>query len=93
MADGTDVQTELRESGAVAELLGQFLDADGELVSTRWDGRMMAPTLDTLRGREVVAVAGGLNKVAAIAAASRSGFLTGLITDESSARALVDTAL
>jgi len=93
MADGTDVQTELRESGAVAELLGQFLDATGELVSTRWDGRMMAPTLDTLQGREVVAVAGGLNKVAAIAAALRSGYLTGLITDESSARALVKTAL
>lgn len=92
MADGTDVQTELRESGAVAELLGQFLDAEGKLVSTRWDGRMMAPMLDTLGGRDVVAVAGGSNKVAAIGAALGSGYLTGLITDESSARALAETS-
>ena len=88
-----DVQAELRGLGVAAELLGQFLDADGALVSTPWDNRMMAPALATLAGREVVAIAGGVHKRAAIAAALRSGHLTGLITDEASARFLVDTAL
>ena len=87
-----DAQAELRALGAVAELLGQFLDAEGRPVSTPWDARMMAPELERLAGREVVAVAGGLHKRAAIAAALAGGHLTGLITDERTARALVDTA-
>ncbi len=91
--DGPQAQAELRGRGVVAELLGQFLDADGALVSTPWDHRTMAPSLDALDGRDVVAIAGGLHKRAAILAALRSGRLTGLITDEPTARALVDTAL
>ena len=54
---------------------------------------MMAPSLGALAGREVVAIAGGAHKRAAILAALRSGHLTGLITDEPTARALVDTPL
>lgn len=38
-----EAQAELRRLGAVAELLGQFLDADGRLVSTPWDDRVMGP--------------------------------------------------
>jgi len=91
--DEDDVQAELRALGVVAELLGQFLDARGRLVSTPWDHRMMAPDLASLGGREVVAVAGGVHKRQAIAAVLRSGHLTGLITDEASASFLVDTAL
>lgn len=92
-SEEVEVQAELRERGVVAELLGQFIDAAGMLVSTRWDGRMMAPALESLAGREVIAVAGGRNKIAAISAALASGHLTGLITDEQTAQALVDTAL
>lgn len=91
--DQDDVLRRLRELGVVAELLGQFLDADGRRVSTPWDGRTMAPDLATLAGRDVVAIAGGAAKCGAIAAALRSGHLTGLITDEATASALVDTAL
>ena len=47
-------------------------------------------TLDDLKGRRIVAVAGGAGKVAAIEAALRSGILTGLIIDEATARALVE---
>jgi len=89
--DDGRIQAELHALGVVAELLGQFLDADGALVATRWDLRMMAPTLATLAGREVVAVAGGLHKRTAIRAALRSGHLTGLITDEATAQAIVDS--
>ena len=91
--DGPEAQAELRELGVVAELLGQFLDAEGRLVSTPWDGRVMAPALDTLAGRELVAVAGGRHKREAIAAVLRGERLTGLITDERTAQALVEHAL
>ena len=47
-----------------------------------------APPLAVLRDRRVVALAGGPDKVAAIAAVLRGGWLDGLITDEATAQAL-----
>ena len=78
------------ESGAVAELLGQFFDIDGQQIETEFDQRVMAPSIDSLKGREVTAIAGGANKVKAITAALKSGHLTGLLTDEVTAKALVE---
>ncbi|RUV36591.1 sugar-binding transcriptional regulator, partial [Mesorhizobium sp. M7A.F.Ca.MR.228.00.0.0] len=43
-----------------------------------------------LKGRRIVAVAGGKIKVRAIKAVLESRYLSGLITDESTARALVE---
>ena len=80
----------LEREGAKAELLGQFLNGAGARISTTLDDRVMAPKLDDLKGRRIVAVAGGAGKVAAIEAALRSGILTGLIIDEATARALVE---
>ncbi|WP_200371928.1 sugar-binding transcriptional regulator [Rhodovibrio salinarum] len=80
----------LQAEGARAEVLGQFLDANGARVPTPYDGRVMAVDLDDLRGREVYALAGGSNKTEAIDAAMLSGVFTGLITDEATARRLVD---
>ncbi|MEL6264925.1 MAG: sugar-binding transcriptional regulator [Pseudomonadota bacterium] len=80
----------LRAAGVHAEILGQFLDAEGRIVPTRYDARVMAPSLESLRGREVVAIAGGAAKTTAVAAALKSGLLTGLIVDEATARRLVE---
>lgn len=87
--DGGATQAGLRAAGARAEILGQFLDAEGRILETPLDGRVMAVPLDELRGREVVAIAGGAQKREAIQAALRSGLLTGLIVDEATARSLV----
>lgn len=85
-----DITAELTERGAAAEILGQFLDREGRQISTSLDGRAMAMPLNDLRGRKVVAIAGGLGKVEAIRAALSSGLLTGLIIDEATARSLVE---
>lgn len=77
--------------GAVAEMLGQFLDADGAAVPTELDERVVAMALSLLRRREVIAIAGGLRKTNAVRAALASGLLTGLIIDEATARSLVET--
>jgi len=90
-SEAVAVQASLRSSGVKAELLGQFLNAQGQLVSTPLDSRMMAPTLDSLAGKEVVAVAGGTHKKEAIKAVLNGHWLTGLITDEVTARHLVDS--
>ncbi|WP_240722201.1 sugar-binding transcriptional regulator [Poseidonocella sp. HB161398] len=87
--DGPVLAGALRREGAVAEILGQFLDAGGNILSTPFDGRTMSAPLGDLRGRDIVAIAGGASKVEAIAAALKSGLLTGLIIDEATARTLV----
>lgn len=88
--DDTNRTQALRNKGAVAELLGQFLGEDGQQIRTEFDDRVMAPPLESLKGREVVAIAGGPNKVTAIRAALGSGLLTGLLTDEVTARKLIE---
>jgi DNA-binding transcriptional regulator LsrR (DeoR family) len=88
MQDGAVMLEQLRAKGARAEILGQFLDARGQIMSTPLDGRVMALPLEDLRQRKVVAIAGGLTKQRAIHAALHSGLLTGLIVDEATAKAL-----
>ena len=78
------------EAGAEGEILGQFVDARGRVVDTAVNGLALAPRLDDLAGKSVVAVAGGTAKVKAIRAVLNSGAITGLITDEATARALAD---
>ena len=87
--DGPEDVTTLWRDGARAEILGQFVAADGSLMATPYDDRVIAAPLDRLRGREVVAIAGGLKKTESIQAALKSGLLTGLIIDEATARSLV----
>ena len=87
---GASLINDLHDAGAVAEILGQFLDNEGRIMSTPFDGRTMSLPLEDLRGREIVAVAGGESKLEAIRAALMSGLLTGLIIDEATARSLVE---
>lgn len=80
----------LQRAGAVGEVLGQFYDAEGCLVAAEINRRAVAVPLGALRGKEVVAIAGGPEKVEAIAAVLAAGVITSLITDETTARRLVD---
>lgn len=79
---------ELEASGAVGELLGQFIDRFGNPVDAEVCRRAVAMPLQALAGKEVVAIAGGPAKAAAIDAVLRGRVITGLITDESTARRL-----
>lgn len=76
-------------AGGVGELFGHFFDAGGEPVETTLSNRTMALPLADLKGSRIVAVAGGTMKTRAIRSVLMSHFLSGLITDERSARALV----
>lgn len=79
---------EARAAGGVGEVLGHFFDRNGREVPTPLAGRIASPPPDALRGRRLVAIAGGAAKVAAIAAVLRAGVLHGLVTDERTALAL-----
>lgn len=77
---------ELERAGAVGEVLGRFVDVAGRPVEAEVNERALAVRLEDIQGRQVVAVAGGKNKPRAIAAVLESRVITGLITDEATAR-------
>jgi DNA-binding transcriptional regulator LsrR (DeoR family) len=78
--------------GVVAEVLGQFFDAQGREVPCAMAERSISLRLGELRGRRVVGVAGGLDKARAIRATLASGLLSGFVTDEATAAAVLAPA-
>lgn len=81
---------QIRAAGAVGEMLGHFFDADGQALETTLTSRTLAVSFGNGTDHRIFALAGGPGKVTAIRALLRSGRLSGLITDEATARALLD---
>ncbi|NBZ87763.1 sugar-binding transcriptional regulator [Stagnihabitans tardus] len=79
----------IRAEGGVAEMLGHFFDEHGHVLTTALTRRTLATTLDAPRQSRIVAIAGGPGKTGALRAILSSGRLMGLITDETTARALL----
>lgn len=80
----------LESAGAVADIAGSVLSANGEVVDAPAMDRIIAMDATQLRGvGEVIAVAGGPGKVEAIRAALASGIVDTLVTDSATARALL----
>ncbi|MFD5777453.1 sugar-binding transcriptional regulator [Streptomyces fungicidicus] len=80
----------LREAGACAEVGGQVLDAAGLPVATELDARMISVSAARLRGvNELIGVSAGGRGTAAVRAALRSGLLTGVVMDATTARRLL----
>ncbi len=90
MIDSPDMAL-IRQAGAVGELLGHFFLRDGRRVVTEATERVISQPLDRLKAARIVAIAGGSIKVEAVRAVLASGLLDGLITDERTARAIVET--
>ncbi|RMC36486.1 sugar-binding transcriptional regulator [Paracoccus alkanivorans] len=81
---------EINSVGAVGEMLGHFFDAKGRALETTLSLRTLSAGLEGPKGSRIVAIAGGGEKVSAIRAVLSSGRLSGLITDEVTARALME---
>lgn len=81
---------EVRRLGGVGELLGHFFNADGRAVDTALSERALSLGREDISGRRIVAVAGGTVKVRAIRSILAGGVLNGLITDERTARSLLE---
>jgi lsr operon transcriptional repressor len=80
--DPGDVRV-LRDRGVVGDILGQFFDADGKVVSLEIHCRRIGIELSDLATiPKVVGVAGGLHKTEAILGALHGGFLNVLVTNE-----------
>ena len=75
-------EEELRSLGAVGDFCFRYFDANGRLVDSNFDKRVIGISPELMReiGNTVV-VGGGLNKLEAIRAALRGGWINTLITD------------
>lgn len=80
----------LTNKGAVGDISGIYFDRQGGYVPSSIEKRIIGLSLEEILAipRRVI-VAGGLKKLDAIAAASQSGIVTHLVTDQRTAEALL----
>ena len=78
----------VRAQGAVADALGRLFDRAGAPVDHELARRTLALEFEHLRGRNVVLLAGGVQKVDSVRALLRTGVVRGLVIDGDAARVL-----
>ncbi|MGO2683192.1 MAG: sugar-binding transcriptional regulator [Microbacterium sp.] len=82
---------ELARRGAVGDVLGRYIDADGNVVDAQLDARTVGVDLDRLRAAErAIFVTAGSAKHDIARTVVTSGLCTVLVTDETTARALLE---
>ena len=83
----------LKKRGAVGEMHGEYFNSVGEPLDLQHHHRLISIRLETLRKmKHVVGVAGGADKIEALQAALKGGFIHSLITDEMTAGALLPSS-
>ncbi len=87
----TDEQAALRAKGAVGDILSRYIDASGQVVDPELDARTIGLELRHCADREFsIGVAAGAEKHAVVRAALRAKYLNVLVTDEPTARFLLE---
>ena len=80
----------LKMQGSVGDVLNHFYDSEGNPITTEIENRTISTDIEKLRTmKNVVGVAGGPKKVAAIKAVLRGGYLNVLVTDSKTAEGLL----
>lgn len=78
------------DSGVVGDICYNFIESDGSLSDCAWNQRVLTLELADLKKiPNVIAVAGGQDKVDGIHAAIRGGLIDILVTDATTAKALL----
>lgn len=87
---GEDECEALIQQDAVGDICMRFYNPDGEPVDYKNLGVMSIKLSELVKVPEVIAVAGGLQKVKAIIGASYAKYITTLITDENTALRIIE---
>jgi len=81
----------LKQEGAVGEMIGRFYDIEGKPVRSEIDDLIIGLDLkEILKIEKVIALAGGNDKIEAIYGALNGGYIDVLITDELTAKKIID---
>ncbi|MDZ5700133.1 sugar-binding transcriptional regulator [Chelativorans sp. M5D2P16] len=82
---------DVREAGAVGNFLGYYIDENAQVIDHRVNDRVIGlrPEFLTAIPRRIM-ISGGRQKVAALAAILKKGLLTGIVTDQQTAHALLE---
>lgn len=81
----------LRMRGSVGDILCHFIDADGNPLPTDIESRLVSTSLESLESmNNVIGAAGGDEKVHAIHAVLKHGYLNTLVTDERTAQKILE---
>ena len=82
---------ELARRGAVGDVLGRYIDADGNIVDPQLDARTVGVSLDRLRAaKQAIFVTAGALKHDIARTVVSNGLCSVLVTDETTARALLE---
>jgi len=82
---------ELARRGAVGDVLGRYIDADGNIVDPELDARTVGLSLDRLRSADTtIYVTSGHAKHDIARTVVATGLCTVMVTDENTARALLE---
>ena len=86
-----EYKAELKKSKSCGDILAHFFDRDGEIFKPEHGYDLLAIDMEKLaKVKRSICLAGGGNKQAGIIAAAKAGFITDLVTDESTAIAALD---
>ncbi len=81
----------LRDRGVAGDICGRFYDVQGREVETPFAKRIIGITLNDLKRAELsIAIAGGIDKVLPLRAALTGGWINTVITDEHTARGVME---
>lgn len=81
----------LRKLNSVGDIMGRFVDREGQIADRHLDDRTVGLRLDALPRKErVIGVAAGEDKHLIAAACLRAGYVTDLVTDEGTARRILE---
>lgn len=87
----TEQVSELVRKGAVGDIVGRYIDSNGNIVDPELDGRTVGIQLEQLRrAKTAIAVIAGSSKHAVAQAIVRSGLCSVLVTDEETANAILN---
>ena len=90
---GEAEKEELQRTG-VGDICSRFFDAQGKICNQKINSRTVGIDLDELKNKEKsILVAGGIRKIAAIQAALAGGYANILITDQFTAKTLLEQKL
>ncbi|WP_010531683.1 sugar-binding transcriptional regulator [Lentibacillus jeotgali] len=88
---GRELDSNFEDEGIVGDICYNFIDENGEPVDNEWNEKSISLTLNQLKHIPlVIGVASGKEKVKAIRAALRGNLIHVLITDDATAKELLD---